>query len=168
MSSAREPVSRMKSTLPLPVLVVVVLAVVAVIATIWAVLSTNRASSLESELAEVRANANASAYVLEPTENAPNGVQGQVFLNVSGSGVVVVSNLPQPGDNDEFRIWYLQGDGSATEGAALSVSPDGQGFALIPGDAGDYVGIAISLEASGDEAPAAFYLMVADVRSGKG
>lgn len=151
-----------------PLLAAIALGVLATITTIWAVASSNRVDSLEQDLAEIRANANASAFVLEPTENAPNNVQGQVFLSVTGSGAVVVSNLPQPGDNDEYRIWYLQEDGSATMGTTLSVDANGQGFALIPGDSGEYVGIAISLETAGDEAPAAFYLMIADVRSGKG
>lgn len=158
----------MGSSIPWHVIAIAALGVLAVGSIIWAVVSNNRVDSLEQDLANVRANANASAYMLEPTEDAPNGVQGQVFLSVTGSGAVIVSNLPQPGDNDEYRLWYLQEDGSAIEGAPLSVDPNGQGFALIPGDAGDYVSIAISLETTGDDAPGAVYLMIAEVRSGKG
>ena len=167
MSSENQTVSGRIRQIPAPILVMVALGVLAISTSVWAVRSQSEVMSLENELAEVRANANASVFDLERTENAPTAAQGQVFIRVSGSGVVIISNLPQPGDNEEYRLWYLE-DETVRSGGPVTVDANGQGFALIPGDSGHYSQIAVSLEAEGTDTPTTSYLLVADVRSGRG
>jgi hypothetical protein len=161
--------SRVRSPIAWPVLAVTALVVLAIITSVWAVTSHTRMSSLESEIAELRSNAHASVFALEATESAPTGTQGQVFLTLSGSGAVTVSNLPNPGDNEEFHLWFLKGDGdTAMAGGTLIVNANGQGFALIPADTADYTQIAVSLEPVGVNAPGGTFLLMAEVGSGRG
>lgn len=169
MGSGNRSAIRMSSPVAWPTLAAIALGVLAVITSVWAVISHNEAETLEREVLELRANANASMYVMDPTDSAPTATQGQVFISLSGSGVVMVSNLPQPGDNEEFRLWYLQdNDDTAMAGGSLTVSETGQGFALIPADTTNYSRIAVSLEPSGSEVPGGSFLLIGEVRSGRG
>lgn len=168
MSFEKQIAAQTRRPSPAWMLALISLVILVIGSGVWAIRAQNQVDSLEGEISQLRTSATASIFTLEPTENAPNSVQGQVFLSVSGSGAVIVSNLPLPGDNEEFRLWYLDEDDSATAGTVLSVDAFGQGFALIPGDAGNYSRIAISLETTGTEAQPGIYLMIADVRSGRG
>lgn len=168
MKAGGKSVSRVSSPVSWPILAVIGLGLLAVITTVWAITSHNKVEDLEREAAELRASANASIYQLEPTASAPPASQGQVFISLTGSGVVTVSNLPQAGDSEEFRLWFVQDDSATASGGTLSVDANGQGFALIPGDTGAYSQIAISLESVGSDDPAGTYLLIADVRSGRG
>lgn len=147
---------------------ILVLGILATITSVWALNSNARVDELEQEIAKIRAAANASVFDLVPTNFAPNSAQGQVFVSLSGSGVVTVSGLPQPGDNEVFTLWYLVEDGTASHGGTLNIDDLGQGYILVPGDADSYSQIAISLEATGNTEPAGNYLLVAEVNSGKG
>lgn len=161
--------SRLKGPFHLNGLIVIASVVVAVITASWAVISHNQISSLEQQITDLRSNANASLYVMEPTKSAPARIQGQVFISMTGSGVVIASNLPQPGDNEELRVWFLNDGGSdPIAGDTITLDVAGQGFALIPADTGVYSGVAISLEPAGSNAPGGSYLLVTTVRSGKG
>lgn len=168
MVSKDRSASRIGSSIPWLLLAAIVLGVLAITTTVWAVRSHAEVESLEREIAELRAGAGASVFDLVPTDSAPNAARGQAFINISGSGAVIVSHLPQPGDNEAFFLWYLQEDGTATAGGTLHVNENGQGFALIPGDTEHYAQIAISLESIGTDAPEGNYLLVADVRLGRG
>lgn len=168
MRSENPSVSRVSSPLSWPRLAAISLGILAVITSVWAVRSQNSVEVLERELAQIRAGTGASVFDLVATDLAPDNAQGQVFVSLAGSGAVIVSGLPQPGDNEVFILWYLQDDGSAISGGTLQLQENGAGFALIPGDTGNYSHIAISLEAAGSDAPAGNYLLVAEVKSGRG
>lgn len=168
MSSGDQTPYRTGSRLPWPIMAVIGFGLLAIIAGVWAVRSHNEVESLKQELTELRASANASVFILQPTDHAPAAVQGQVFINLSGTGIVVVSNLPQSGDNEEFRLWYLAEDDTAVSGGTLHVDAHGQGFALIPGDTGTYSRIAISLESTDNDTPDGVFLLIGEVRSGRG
>lgn len=168
MSSNDRSTRRLSSPLPWSMLAVLGFALVAIIAGIWAVRSHGEVEALEREIAELRSGANASVFELTPTEIAPDSSRGQVFITLTGSGVVVVSNLPQPGDNEEFRLWYLHDDDRAVSGGAIHMHESGQGFALVPGDMEGYSRIAVSLETRGTDAPEGNYLLIAEVKPGRG
>lgn len=177
MHNRRSQSRRFSSPLPLSTLLVIALGVVAVLTSGWAVVLQNRVESLEQHVnqledanATLRANANATMYTLERTDIAPPQLAGQVYLNPTGSGVVVVSNLPLPGDNEAYHVWFESEDGaSVTRGGALYVSSTGQGFALIPADTMGYARIGISLDSedANSDTPGAF-LLVAEVPTGRG
>lgn len=161
--SSTQPNRISPTTLTIGILVCLLLSV-----TTWAILAQRDVSSLEDELATVRANANARSYTMEATDTAPANASGQVFLSVNGTGVITVTNLPRPGDNEVYRVWYMQDDGSAVGGGTIPIDDAGHGFALVPGDSGDYAGIAISLEPSDAEEPGGSFLLEVYVDSGRG
>lgn len=146
----------------------VALGVLALIFGGWAFALQNRVDNLEKELAAVRANATASVFTLGPTDRAPATARGQVFLSLTGSGVVTASNLPQPGDNEAYHLWFLTADGKATSGGVLAVDQQGQGFALIPADSTAFAQIAVSLEPVGTASTDGTWLLIGDVDSGNG
>lgn len=161
--SAAQPNRISPTTLTIGILVCLLLSI-----TTWAVLAQRDVGELKDELATVRANANARSYTMEATDTAPSNVSGQVFLSVNGTGVITVTNLPRPGDNEVYRVWYIQDDGSAVGGGTMPIDDAGHGFALIPGDSGDYAGIAISLEPSDATEPGGAFLLEVEVDSGRG
>jgi hypothetical protein len=104
-----------------------------------------------------------------PTDIAPANVQGVAYVGTSGSGVVVINNLPPAGDNEVYQLWLL-GDTneSAIAAGTLLTNQQGQGFALLPADASGYSRIAISLEPQGSEQPSGAFLLVAEVNPARG
>jgi hypothetical protein len=151
-------------------------AMLALIALTWAVINQVRISDLHADLDSLRAdnailreNANATAYLFVPSDIAPNNLNGVAYLGTSGSGAVVISNLPPAGDNEVYRVWLVNPDDSATAAGSLFLADNGQGFALIPADASGYNRIAISLEPNGDSAtPSGDFLLVAEVPAVRG
>lgn len=168
MEGDNQTVKRLGSSVPGPTFAAAFFAILAIAAGVWAVNSHNKIDTLQRDLTEIRASAHASVYRLEPTESAPGGLRGEVFITPTGSGAISVSGLPAAGDNEEFRIWYLYDDGSPLAGGTLAVDANGQGFALIPGDTQSHSGIAISLESADSDSADMTYLLIAEVRSGRG
>lgn len=150
------------------VIAALALGVLAIIFAGWALTLQNTVDGLEADVATVRANANASVYALSPTDRAPATMQGQVFLSLTGSGVVTINNVPLPGDNEAYHLWFLDSNGQATPGGVFAIDQQGQGFALIPADSGRYVQVAISLEPEGTTTSDGTWLLVGDIDSGKG
>lgn len=129
-------------------------AVVALVASLWALSlrsdlqdlrSDNRALSAEIEL--LRQQANATAYHLAPTNDAPANASGTVFFALDGSGVVAVTNLPPAPEGRSYQIWYFPSpDAEPLPGATFAIDDDGKGFMLIPADVGLFTDVTITLE----------------------
>lgn len=168
--------SRMGSPLSPPATVAIACLVLALMTTIWAVLNHNRTSGLEDEVTDLRAqvstlreNANATAFPFVATDIAPANLQGVAYIGTSGSGAVVISNLPPAGDNEVYQLWLLgESDDGAVAAGTLLTNQQGQGFALLPADASGYSRIAISLEPKGSKEPSGAFLLVAEVNPARG
>lgn len=165
--------SRISAT---PTTIAIACGLVALITVIWAVVNQSRIDNLQDEVDSVRAdiavlreNANATRYVFEVTDTSPADLNGVAYLGTTGSGVVVIGNLPPAGDNEVYQIWLVNSDESASSAGNLFVAGNGQGFGLIPADATGYKNIAISLEPNGgSESPSGGFLLVAEVNAGRG
>lgn len=144
------------------------MAVLAIIASIWAMNLQGRVESLEDDLATVRANANATLYQLEPTDTAPESARGQVWLSPSGSGVITISNMPTPGDNEAYTVWIENDGGEAVWAGTFTLDDGGQGFALIPADSAGISRIHVSLEQRGNQTTSGNYLLTTEVTGGNG
>lgn len=148
---------------------VIALMIIAIATSSWALSLNSRIDSLESELSTIRTNASASYYALEPTDSAPTAIRGQVFISITGSGVLTITNAPQPGDNEEYRLWFLNDDDDTImSNVAFNIDANGQGFALIPADTSGYDRVAVSLEPTESQSPGGHYLLTAQVKSTRG
>lgn len=136
--------------------------VVALATSVWAISlrgdvddlnAENRALTSEVEL--LRQRANATAYHLAPTGDAPANAAGTAFFTLDGSGVVAVTNLLPAPEGRSYQIWYFPSpDAEPLPGATFAVDENGSGFMLIPADVGLFTDITITLEpAAGSTSP---------------
>lgn len=103
--------------------------------------------ALQSEIDMLRQQANATAYLLLPTEDAPEDASGTAFFSLNGSGVISVVNLTPPTEGRNYQVWfYPTPDSIPIPGAILTVDGEGTGFMLIPADVGLFSDVAITLE----------------------
>lgn len=134
--------------------------VLALACAIWAISLRNDVTHLEQEnrsmAAEIdllRQQANATAYNLAPTSEAPPNASGIAFFSLSGSGVVTVSNLQPAPEGRSYQIWYFPTpDAEPLPGATIALDQTGSGYTLIPADVGLFTDIAITLEPSSGSA----------------
>lgn len=137
-----------------PTIVAVAAVILALITGFWALSlrddvanlqSDNRALSSEIDL--LRQQANATAYQLAPTADAPPNAGGTAFFSLNGSGVIAVSNLLPAPEGRSYQVWYFPSpDAEPLPGATFDVDADGSGFMLIPADVGLFTDITITLE----------------------
>jgi hypothetical protein len=130
------------------------LVIITVIVGVWAFVqraeltdlrSDNRALTSEIEL--LRQQANATAYRLAPTGDAPASASGMAFFNLDGTGVIAVTNLDPAPEGRSYQIWYFPSpDSEALPGATFTVDDSGTGFMLIPADVGLFTDVIVTLE----------------------
>lgn len=164
------------NSLPLPKMIAIGCGLLALVTSLWGLVNHNRMTSLEAEvttlrddIAILRENATASVYPFTATEIAPPDLQGVVYIGISGSGAVIISNLPPAGDNEVYQMWLLgETDDNAVAAGTLWTNPQGQGFALIPADSSGYARIAVSLEPQGSDEPSGAFLLIASVNEARG
>lgn len=102
---------------------------------------------LESEIAQVRASADATTYRLTATPDGPPSASGTAYLSISGSGVLAVANLPVPSAGRGYQLWYFPtGGADPFPGGFVTIDANGQGFSLLPVDVGPVATLGISLE----------------------
>ena len=137
----------------LPTLVTV-LGVLAIGTTAWALLLRAELSDMRTERRELRSEvellrqqANATAYRLAPTADAPVGASGMAFFNLDGTGVISVTNLEPAPAGRSYQIWYFPSpEAEAIPGATFEVDESGTGFMLIPADVGLFTDVIVTLE----------------------
>lgn len=135
-------------------LVLIGLAALLAVSTVWALAlrsdrdrAEDRQSSLEAEVATLRAGANATAYRLSPTPNAPANAGGTAFFALDGTGVVSVVNLEPAPAGRSYQVWYYPTpESEPLPGATFNLDENGTGFMLIPADVGVFSTIAVTLE----------------------
>jgi len=102
---------------------------------------------LEAEIAELREGANATAYPLQPSAEAPANAGGTAFFALDGTGVISVVNLAPAPTGRSYQVWYYPTAESAPlPGATFTVDAQGTGFMLIPADVGVFTTVTVTLE----------------------
>lgn len=111
--------------------------------------------ALESEIDLLRQRSNATAYMLVPSFDAPQNAGGIAFFNLSGSGVISVTNLAPVPEGSAYQVWfYTTPEAEPLPGATFAIDTNGTGFMLIPADVGLFTDVAITLEpAAGSTTP---------------
>lgn len=160
-----------------------VLAVVAVGGIVWAILLQGRlderdqAIARQSELIQtqatqlddIRQRANATAYRLAPTAQGPTGATGNVLYSLPDRfGVLYVSGLPALPADQDYQVWYLEGD-QAKPGETFDMNTEGQGVVTFFTDVATLDGVALTAEpAGGSEQPTSDVLLSATVGGAAG
>lgn len=123
-----------------------------------------------AQLAQVRANANATAYTLIPTAEGPELARGTAFIRPEGSGVVEIVNLPPLDAAQRYQLWYYpEGDGAPLPGETITLNEDSIAFSLIPADVGVFRAVGVSVEpATGSQAPTTPMIMLGTVGGARG
>lgn len=137
-----------------PFALLIVTAVLAIASGAWALTmrssldSANReVAALQSEVDLLRQQANATAYELAATPDAPANAHGTAFFSLSGTGVITVANLDQLAPGRLYQVWfYPASDAEPYPGATFSVDADGTGFMLIPADVGMFTDVTVTVE----------------------
>jgi hypothetical protein len=163
-----------RDLLTVPWAVVAVSLVACLALAIWAVslradldTAEDRVAELVEERDQLRRAATATVYDLAPTAEGPAGAGGTLYLTASGSGVLDVVNLPDPGEDAAYQVWFQPpGDGQPIPGATFDVDEDGVGFALIAADTGTFERIAVTREPAGGSATPTWPLLLAGAASG--
>jgi hypothetical protein len=137
-----------------PLAVILVAAVVTIASIGWALSirssldsANDKVAELEAEVDLLRQQANATAYILAPSSDAPDNAHGTAFFSLNGSGVITVANLEPPAEGRLYQAWYYPtSDAEPYPGATFSIDATGTGFMLIPADVGMFTDVAITLE----------------------
>jgi len=162
--SVPEPIRRRERGTPSPGwLAAALLAVAFMGSLIWGIVEHGRASDrgaevaslndqvtgLNQQLADVRRRANATAYVLTPTEGAPSDSHGNVLYSLSDKfGVLYVQGLPVLPQDHQYQVWYLKGE-EALPGNAFGVDDKGRGVVTFTTDVPTLDGVALTVEPAG-------------------
>jgi hypothetical protein len=144
--------------IPTPWLAAAAVTVIAIGAIIWALAlqsridSKNREITAQSaELAQLRTNANATAFTLF----APSGQSAQaggtlLFSPQDQIGVLSVRSLPALTENQVYQLWYLDDQGNAPRpGATFRIDRNGNGLVMVAADTPSFDEIALTAEPDG-------------------
>ncbi|MBA3335944.1 MAG: anti-sigma factor [Chloroflexia bacterium] len=107
-------------------------------------------TAVETQIAELRANANASAYSLAPTGDGPPAAVGTLYTSLQGgTGTLRVENLPVLAANQVYQLWYINTGADPRPGGTFLVAPDGSGFLAVPGDTPGFEAVGLTVEPTG-------------------
>ncbi len=144
---------------------------------IWAVSLRSELSETQSDLTEaqteietLRQQANATAYQLLPTVDAPTNANGTAFFSLDGTGVIFVANLDPAPEGRSYQVWYYPtADAAPLPGATFPVDDTGVGYTLIPADVGLFTQVTVTLEPeAGSEAPSGPVLLTGATGGARG
>jgi len=141
------------------------LAVVAVGAVIWALAllgqidnkereidaQRKRIDGQEAEIADLRSNANATAFTLSATTDEAKNAHGTLLFSLQDQiGVLYVRNLPPLEDDRVYQLWYVDDNAAAPRpGDTFRVDPNGNGFITVESDTPSFDAIALTEEPKG-------------------
>jgi hypothetical protein len=123
-----------------------------------------------AQLAEVRSNANATAYTLIPTAEGPELARGTAFIKPEGSGVLEIVNLPPLDAGRAYQIWYYpEGESIPLPGDTVGLNEDQVAFSLIPADVGTFQAVGVSVEpVAGSQTPTTPIILLGTVGGARG
>ena len=123
-----------------------------------------------AQLAEVRGNANATAYTLIPTAQGPEMARGTAFIQPEGSGVLEIVNLPPLDAARAYQIWYYpEIDAVPLPGETVALTAEQIAFSLIPADVGAFQSIGVSVEpTAGSQTPTTDIILLGTVGGARG
>ena len=155
-----------------------VLAAVAAIGVLWALALSDRMATkddeidaLQRQITEFRQAANASAFSLTRTEDAPEEARGTVFYSLADSRVLIdVSGLPDLDEDRVYQTWFQRtGDADWEPGPSFLVNEQGESVQRLPGDTTTFVRIAVSEEpAPGSGEPTGPFLLEGQLAGANG
>jgi hypothetical protein len=108
---------------------------------------------LEQQLAAANIRANATAWILEPSPEAPSaaGASGVMFYSARDQTVsVTVYGLPSLAQGQVYQLWYLRGESEAVSAGLLRIDDTGLAYFAGQGIQFDTLpNVAISIEPEG-------------------
>ena len=141
------------------------LAIVAVGAVIWALALLGRIDNKEreidaqrerivaqeSEITDLRNNANATAFTLSATTDEAGNAHGTLLFSINDQiGVLYVRNLPPLDDERVYQLWYVDDQAAAPRpGGTFRVDRNGNGFIVVESDTPTFDTIALTAEPEG-------------------
>lgn len=107
--------------------------VVAVGLALWALALQNKMDdqtremhAQSTEIAQIRTNANASAYTLTATGDGPSQAGGTFFYSQKDQrAVLVLDKMPELSGNSVYQLWYISGSSAPSPGATFKPSANG-------------------------------------------
>lgn len=109
-----------------------------------------------------RLASNASA-VVRLEGNVPNASASFIYFDDDKRGVLVASGIPELGDDQTYQMWVISEDGTESLGT-MTADDRGHVSAVVPYDASEDSGVAITIEpAGGSPAPTTPPVFAADL-----
>ncbi len=104
------------------------------------------------------------------TPNGPPWTFGTGYHPITGSGVLIVANLPQPRAGMNYQLRYLPtSGGDSLPGRSVSIDAKGQGFSLLAADVGPVATLGITLESTaGNTTPSGPILLTGSLSGARG
>lgn len=154
---ATEPIPIRRKSLATPWMAAAALLVIAVGGVLWALALQNKIDNQNremraqsTEIAQIRANANASAYTLAATGNGPAQAKGMLYYSQKDQQAVLVLNqLPMPSNNSVYQLWYISGSNAPSPGATFKPDANGEEMMATTPGITSFDTVALTMEPAG-------------------
>lgn len=148
---------RSLSRLPRPWLAAAAMTLVSVGAIVWALAllgqTHDRAREIRAqatEIAQIRHDANATAFTMSATADGPNAANGTFFFSSrQPQAVLLVQGLKPPAQGRVYQLWYLNGATAPNPGGTFDIDQNGNGFVVMAPGPGSFTGVALTQEPAG-------------------
>jgi hypothetical protein len=122
-----------------------------------------------TEIAQIRASANASAFSLTSTGDGPSQASGMLYYSPQKQqAVLVMDKLPMPSDGSVYQLWYMVNN-TPMPGATFKPSADGSAMMVTTPAAPSFDLVAMTKEpAGGSTTPTTPMLMVGSTKGTAG
>lgn len=148
---------RSLSRLPRPWLAAAAMTLVSVGAIVWALAllgqTHDRAREIRAqatEIAQIRQDANATAFTMSATADGPNAANGTFFFSSrQPQAVLLVQGLKPPAQGRVYQLWYLNGATAPNPGGTFDIDQNGNGFVVMASGPGSFTGVALTQEPAG-------------------
>lgn len=131
---------------------------------------TRELHAQSTEVAQIRANSNASAFNIVATSNGPVAGAGTLFYSMKDQKTVLVLNhLPAITDNSVYQLWFIKGASAPAPGLTFQPNRDGSAILSTQAPITSFDVVAFTKEpAGGSAAPTTPILLVGTVNGAAG